>query len=214
MTRLRGFAASARPAPVRRFAASARPGRLLVAALALVAASTTLRAHSGPPFPIVTDAKRGPYMISIWTDPDATDNGTLGGQFWIVIAPSATDATLPADTRATVSVRPSAPPSASQATVQSARTEPVRGDVTNQFGAVLMDHEGPYAVHVEVTGPFGPATMDAMVDATYDLRPPPYMLIWYLFPFLLAGVLWTRLLLRRRAGLPRRSIGDGGPRAV
>jgi hypothetical protein len=185
--------------------------RAFIATLTLLGASATLRAHSGPPFPIVTDAVRGPYTISIWTDPDATDNGTPGGQFWIVLTPSATGATLPADTRATVSVRPSPPLSPAQAAVTSARTEPVRGDVTNQFGAVLMDHEGPYAVHVEVTGPLGEATMDAMVDATYDLRPPPYMLIWYLVPFLLAGFLWTRLLLRRRAGLPRQSLGDRGP---
>ena len=172
--------------------------RSVATAIALVAASTTLRAHSGPPFPIVTDAKRGPYTISIWTDPDATDNGALGGQFWVVIAPSDKGATLPADTRATLTVTPSAPPPSSHSALQSTRTEPVRGDITNQFGAVLMDHEGPYAVHVDVSGALGMATMDAMVDATYDLRPPPYMLVWYLFPFLLVGLLWTRLLLRRR----------------
>jgi hypothetical protein len=189
------------------FAASAWRGRsscaLLVLAVVIVAQSTG-RAHSGPPFPIVTDAVRGPYTISIWTDPDATDDGTPGGQFWIVIAPSATGVTLPADTRATVSVRPSAPSASAQAAAQTARTEPVRGDVTNQFGAVLMDHEGPFAVHVDVNGAMGQANVEAMVDATYDLRPPPYMLIWYLLPFLLAGALWTRMLLRRRAALPRR----------
>ena len=79
-------------------------------------------------------------------------------------------------------------PYTAHTTTMSARTEPVRGDITNQFGAVLMDHEGPYAVHVEVTGPLGRAVVDAMVDATYDLRPPPYMLVWYLVPFLLAGI--------------------------
>ena len=183
----------------------------LIVAVAVLVAQRISLAHSGPPFPIVTDVVRAPYTISIWTDPDATDNGTPGGQFWIVIASSTKGTTLPAETRATVSVRPSAPPSPSQATVQSARAEPVRGDVTNQFGAVLMDHEGPYAVHVEVTGPMGHASIDAMVAATYDLRPPAYMLVWYLFPFLLAGFLWTRLLLRRRAGLPRRSTDEGGP---
>ena len=182
----------------------------LIVAVAVLVAQRISLAHSGPPFPIVTDVVRPPYTISIWTDPDATDNGTPGGQFWIVIASSTKGATLPAETRATVSVRPSAPPSPSQETVQSARTEPVRGDVTNQFGAVLMDHEGPYAVHVEVTGPIGHASIDAMVEATYDLRPPPYMLVWYLFPFLLAGFLWTRLLLRRKASLPRRSTDEGG----
>ena len=214
MTRLRRFAASARQARLRRFAASAgqsRGARTAIAALMLLGAPDSARGHSGPPFPIVTDAVRGPYTISIWTDPDATDDGTPAGQFWIVIASSTKGATLSAETRATVSVRPSAAPSPSQTTVQSARTEPVRGDVMNQFGAVLMDQEGPYAVHVDVSGPMGPAAIDTMVDATYDLRPPPYMLVWYLFPFLLAGFLWTRLLLRRRAGLPRRSIGEDGP---
>jgi hypothetical protein len=174
------------------------PARAFGAALAFVAASTALHAHSGPPFPIVTDAIRGPYVISIWTDPDATDNRTPGGQFWIVLAPSAKGTALPGDTRAIVSVRPTAPPSPAQSAMQSTRTEPVRGDITNQFGTVLMDHEGPYAVSVEVTGALGMVRMDAMVDATYDLRPPPYMLAWYLMPFLLVGFLWTRLILRRR----------------
>jgi hypothetical protein len=192
MTLLRRFGASA---------GQARGARAVIAALAVLAVQDSLRAHSGPPFPIVTDAVRGPYTISIWTDPDATDNGTPAGQFWIVIASSTKGTRLPAETRATLSVQPSAPPSPSQATVQSARTEPVRGDVANQFGAVLMDHEGSYAVHIEVTGPMGVATIDTMVEATYDLRPPPYMLVWYLFPFVIAGFLWTRLLLRRRAGL-------------
>jgi hypothetical protein len=175
-----------------------RRTRAFAAVLTGIAASAALRAHSGPPFPIVTDAVRGPYTISVWTDPDATDDGTPGGQFWIVIAPSTKGSTLPGDTRATISVRPSAQ-SPSQATFQSTRTEPVRGDLANQFGAVRMDHEGPYAVHIEVSGAMGSATMDTTVDATYDLRPPPYMLIWYLVPFVLAGLLWTRLLLRRRA---------------
>jgi hypothetical protein len=44
----------------------------------------------------------------------------------------------------------------------------------------------------------GRATIDSRVDATYDLRPAPYMIAWYLFPFVLVGFLWTRLLLRRR----------------
>jgi hypothetical protein len=183
--------------------------RLILVALGLLAMQLTTRAHSGPPFPIVTDASLGPYVVSIWTDPDATDDGAAGGRFWIVIGPSTTGATLPADTRATVRVTPSSQP-ASVSAKASAQTEPVRGDITNQFAAVVMDHEGPYAVHVEVTGSLGRAAIESMVDATYDLRPAPYMLIWYLVPFLLAGGLWTRLLLRRRAGLPRQSPAKAG----
>jgi hypothetical protein len=80
----------------------------------------------------------------------------------------------------------------------------VRGDLSNQFAAVLMDHEGPYEVRVAIDGPLGPATVDSEVDATYDLRPPPYMLAWYLVPFLLAGFLWTRLLVYRRKAQRKR----------
>jgi hypothetical protein len=193
--RLRRFAASA-PQGICRFAA--------ISVLVLVVATTTLGAHAGPPFPIVTDAVRGPYSISIWTDPDATDDGTKGGQFWIVINPATKGASIPRDTRAAVSVLPLTKGATSVA-IEPARTEPVRGDVSNQFGAVLMEHEGPYTVRVEVTGPLGLASIDTMVDATYDLRPPPYMLAWYLAPFLLVGFLWTRLLLRRRTASRRPS---------
>ena len=196
-----------------RSAASAwqvRCARGLATTLALVAASHTLAAHSGPPFPIVTDAVRGPYTISIWTDPDATDDGSAGGQFWVVLGLKG--ARVPPDTRVTVSARPVGapdkygrrPPRAAAAVVAA----PVRDDTGNQFAQLVMDHEGPYEVRVDVDGPLGRAVIDSRVDATYDLRPPPYMLAWYLVPFLLAGFLWTRLLLRRR-NLPALSSVEG-----
>jgi len=185
-----------------------RTGVFFMCALAI--ASSAL-AHSGPPFPIVSTDTRGPYSISIWTDPDSTDNGVAAGQFWIIIEPASKETSIPEATRATVTVRPldstpSAGPRASDAAMH-ATTEPVRGDVTNQFAVVTLDHEGPFAVHVDVNGPLGPAAVDSRIDATYDLRPPPYMIALYLGPFLLAGLLWTRLLLRRRAA---RRLGHSG----
>ena len=75
---------------------------------------------------------------------------------------------------------------------------PVRGDLGNQFAALVLRNEGLYDVHVEIDGPLGRAIVDSRIEATYDTRPPAYMLIWYLVPFLLAGFLWTQLLLRRR----------------
>jgi hypothetical protein len=173
---------------------------ILATSLVLASSSITF-AHSGPPFPIVTDAVHGPYTISIWTDPDATDDGTPGGQFWIVIEASTQGRTVPPDTRATVSIQGLE----RQRAALRASAAPVRGDVTNQFAALVMDHEGPYAVHVGLSGSLGEASIESKVDATYDLRPPPYMLIWYLMPFLLVGFLWSRLLLRRRKLPGRRS---------
>ena len=61
-----------------------------------------------------------------------------------------------------------------------------------------MDHEGRFAVRVTVDGPLGTATVEATTDATYDVRPPRALLAVYLAPFLVVGLLWGRLLIRRR----------------
>lgn len=165
--------------------------------------STTTMAHSGPPFPIVTNEARGPYAISIWTDPDATNDGVAAGQFWVTIEPSDKSRTTPPGTHATVTVRPldNTPPAGRRAPESSlsAIAAPVRGELTNQFATVVLDHEGPFAVYVAVDGPLGQSSIESRVDATYDLRPAPYMLVLYLVPFVVVGSLWTRLLIRRRA---------------
>jgi hypothetical protein len=186
------------------------PGRLvLMWALVLAAAdATVVRAHDGPPFPIVSRQEVGPYRVSVWTDPDATDDGSLGGQFWIVFERSDGHA-APPGVRARVAITPldrAGPP-------QSGDAEPVDGNPSRQFVALLMDHEGPFAVQVTIAWAHGVDVTDAhvdviesRVDATYDLRPPPVMLVVYAIPFLLAGGLWTMLLLRRRRLPGRRRL--------
>ena len=161
-----------------------------------------LHAHSGPPFPIVSDRAAGAYSISIWTDPDTTDNGTAGGQFWVMIAPLNRSSATPAGTRATVLAAPL--DRTGQAT--SASAEPVRGDPSTQFAAIVLDHEGRFRVEITVDGPLGRATIDSEVAATYDLRPPPLMILVYLMPFVLVGLLWTAVLVRRR-----RAVSPGSP---
>jgi len=163
--------------------------------MATVMSSRTLDGHSGPPFPIVSDQAAGPYVVSIWTDPDTTDDGSAGGQFWVRIHPAGQGQRLPADTRAMVTITPvnRAGP------VRSASASPVRGDITNQFGAVVMDAEGPFAVRVNIDGALGTATVTASVEATYNLRPPRWLFAVYLLPFVLVGLLWGRLLIRRRS---------------
>ena len=159
----------------------------------LLAVATPAMAHSGPPYPIVTDRVLGRYLVSVWTDPDTTDDGSPGGQFWVTLA-CATGEAIPALTRATVAIRPLDRPGPER----RATAEPVRGDVGNQFAGLVLDHEGRFAVRVAIAGPLGPATTGAEVAATYDLRPPLYMLAVYLMPFVLVSLLWGRMLLRRR----------------
>lgn len=171
----------------------------LFAAVALVAgagpgARSTVAAHDGPPFRIVSDHTAGPYEIDVWTDPDATDDGSAGGQFWVIVELAGASGEPPAGTTVTVSIRPAT----SGAVWVTGRAEPVDGRMSRQFAALLMDHEGRFDVRVDVEGPLGPGRATAWVDATYDLRPPPVMLVLYLMPFLVVGVLWMKLLVRRR----------------
>ncbi len=172
------------------------------AAVALAVAIAPVQAHDGPPFPIVSNAVAGPYVVSIWTDPDTTDDGTPGGQFWVIIEPGDQGGSLPPDTHAIVSVAPLD----RHGSTRTGRTAPVRKDPTRQFVAVLMDHEGRFAVRAQIEGALGPAVLQAEVEATYDLRPPPIMLAVYATPFVLVGILWVKLLLRRR-----RVAGKPGP---
>jgi hypothetical protein len=157
-----------------------------------------LRAHDGPPFPIVSDQAAGPYVVSLWTDPDTTDDGTAGGQFWLMVAPAAAGAVLDAATRGTVVMRPLDRPGAEQ----TGQTAPVDGDVSRQFVALVMDHEGRFGVRVSVDGPLGTASFEAEVEGTYDARPAPGMLLRYLAPFVLVGGLWMRAMHRRRRMAP------------
>lgn len=175
--------------------------RALMLALC-VGNATRVLAHSGPPFPIVSDRVVGPYQLSVWTDPDATDNGTPAGQFWVMLT-LADGSSVPPDTQALIAVRPAD----RTAGARTADTAAVKGEAGRRFAAVLLDHEGPYIVHITVTGSRGTAAVDAGVDATYDLRPARWLLALYVMPFLAVGFLWTKLLLsrRRRTDTPRRS---------
>jgi hypothetical protein len=163
--------------------------------LAALAISARLAAHSGPPFPIVSGQIAGNYVVAIWTDPDATDDAAAGGQFWVVLQPRGGTAEIPAGTRVMVAIRATDRPGPELTAVAA----PVDGLVSRQFAALRMDHEGRFAVRVAVDGPLGPAEVTSAVDATYDLRPPPVLFVVYLLPFVALGLVWVKLLRRRRA---------------
>jgi hypothetical protein len=154
----------------------------------------TLHAHSGPPFPIVSTQIVGQYSVSVWTDPDSTDDGTAGGRFWVTVHPADGTSALPPETAVTLQLE-----SADRAGGQSSVTaDAIENDPTRRFAAVALDHEGRYRVRVTIAGPLGTASVESDVDATYDLRPPPALLVVYVLPFVLVSALWLRLLSKRR----------------
>jgi hypothetical protein len=141
----------------------------------------------------------GAYDISIWTDPDSTDDRTPAGRFWVVLEPANHTGTIPVGTHVLVAVHALDRPGPAL----SGKAEPAEGLVSRQFIALLMDHEGPFAVTVNVEGPLGKAEVESKVDATYDLRPSPYLLAVFLFPFVAVGALWVKVLRGRRGGASR-----------
>ena len=167
----------------------------LVIALAMLLFKQGVTAHDGPPFPIVSNQISGPYSISIWTDPDTTDDGTPAGQFWVTLDTASGAGALPVGTAATVSILPL--DRAGQR--HEGKAAPVNGNINRQFVALLLDHEGRFAVRVTIDGPLGRGTVESQVDATYDLRPAPASLVLYLLPFVAVGALWVRVLIRRRS---------------
>jgi hypothetical protein len=169
--------------------------RTAATAIALLAATAPMAAHSGPPYPAISSQTAGRYNVAVWTDPDTTDDRTAQGKFWVTLRPAAPGPPIDPATRVEVSIRPTDRAGA----VESLRANLTKNDPATFFAALLMDHEGPFAVHVAIDGPAGRGEVDCEVQATYDLRPSPFLLILYVMPFVLVAFLWGKLLITRRA---------------
>jgi hypothetical protein len=145
-----------------------------------------VQAHSGPPFPIVTDQLVHGYKVSVWTDPDVTDDTTRAGRFWVTVTPGPTSVV--------VAIKPL--DRAGETATAAAQT--VNGDAQRYYTTLRMDHEGRFGVQVQIDGSLGQARVDAYTDATYDLRPRPILTLLFIAPFLLVGFVWGKLLIKRR----------------
>ena len=74
--------------------------KLVSVVVLLLLASSPLGAHNGPPFPIISDKRVGPVVVSLWTHPDV---GT--GLFYVIVDPPP-GGTIPADLKIEIGVRP------------------------------------------------------------------------------------------------------------
>src|SRR5262245_54514605 len=73
---------------------------IIVAVSLLLLSGTQARAHEGPPYPIVQDKAVGPYLVSIWTDPD------VGQASFYVLVNGPPGRTIPKDLRVQLGVQP------------------------------------------------------------------------------------------------------------
>ncbi|HXD86887.1 MAG TPA: hypothetical protein VN641_10345, partial [Urbifossiella sp.] len=145
-------------------------------------------AHEGPPFPIIMDQRAGPYLVSVWTDPDI---GT--GTFFVIIS-AAPGTELPGELQVQVCVAPASgrlPEVCYSAARQNLR------DKVQYFAEVPFDQQEMWKVRIRIEAGGKAEELFAEVEAT----PPGYGrwdLLIYSFPFVLFGGLWLYAALRRR----------------
>lgn len=168
---------------------------LCLAVTAGLAIAIPVYAHNGPPYPIVTARAVGNYVVSLWADPDVSDDGDADGRFWVVVNPAQKGAALPVDTRVQISIWPVDHPESTR----SATATLDEHEASRRTAAFVIDHEGQYAVKTTIDSALGSASLDAVVDAQYDARPRPLLIAVFALPFVLIGFVWIKLLLRRRA---------------
>lgn len=157
---------------------------------ALLFWTTIVHAHEGPPFPILVDQKAGPYVASVWTDPDV---GT--GIFFVILEPPKRQS-LPAKTNVRIGLQPVS--KRLEEAVYEAEPQRVRHGARYYVEAPL-DRAEMWRVRVLLDGAEGGGEMTAQVEATPDGTLGPWASLVYLLPFLGIGWLWLKAAMRRRA---------------
>lgn len=146
-------------------------------------------AHEGPPFPIIIDEPVGPYLVSVWTDPD------IGiGTFFVVFEPVNRNYS-PDITVVQVAVEP-----------RSGRLDEAVYDAEAQrsrqgarfYAEVEFDQGEMWKIRVRIEGDGFEKDLISEVEATPDGTIGPIGLLVYALPFVAIGVLWVKAIWVRR----------------
>jgi hypothetical protein len=152
---------------------------------------TVASAHQGPPFPILVDKASGPYIVSVWADPNVGF-----GKFYVMLDPPPGKA-LPIGTTVQISVRPVSGrlPEASY----FAKREQLARE--QYYVEVPFDAQERWRVRFTLRSAQGNGEVGTEVEVTPP-GPGPYDWILYASPFVLVGGLWFRGMLRERRRAP------------
>ena len=162
---------------------------VLIIGIYMVVFVPVMRAHEGPPFPIIVDEEVGPFLVSVWTDPD------IGiGTFFVIMEPLS-GGNLPDITSVQIGVEPVS--GRLKETVYTAEPQNVRRGA-RYYTEVAFDQGGMWKVRVRLEGPDWEGELYSEVEATPDGSIGPIGLIVYALPFIAVGVLWFRAIILRR----------------
>jgi hypothetical protein len=160
----------------------------LALTMVLLVASSPLGAHNGPPFPIISDKRVGPVVVSLWTHPDV---GT--GLFYVIVNPPPRG-TIPSDLKIEIGVRPVTGRLAE--VIYPTQLENLRGQVQFRTEA-QFDQQELWQVRMIVKSSAG----DGEASADVEVTPPGlgrWDLLMFSLPFLGVGFLWFHVMMRKR----------------
>jgi hypothetical protein len=150
-------------------------------------------AHYGPPFPIQVDQKVGPYVASVWSDPD------IGTATFYVVLEAPKGHKLPARTAVRIGVQPVT--KRLPEVFYDAEPQPV-DEGARYLAKIQFDKGEMWHVRTVLSGSEGGGEMNTEVEATPDGILGPLGSLVYAFPFVAVGFLWIKAVLRKRAAAP------------
>lgn len=166
-----------------------KAGRILLLVLCLIMLIPDSRAHEGPPFAIIVDKEVGPYLVSVWTDPD------IGiGTFYVVFDPQ-NEGELPKINSVEVGVEPTS--GRLDEVLYSAETQHTRNGA-RYFAEVEFDKGEMWKVRVLIEGNGWDGELTSEVEATPDGGVGPIAVVIYALPFIGIGIIWIRVIIKRR----------------
>jgi hypothetical protein len=163
-------------------------GKFLALVVILFVASSPLGAHNGPPFPIISDQRVGPVVVSLWTHPD------VGTGLFYVIVDAPPGGAIPPDLKIEIGVRPVTGRLAE--VMYPTKLENLRGQVVYRAYA-QFDQQELWHVRMIVQSSSG----DGEASADVEVTPPGYGqwdLLLFSLPFLGVGFLWFHVMMRKR----------------
>jgi tetratricopeptide (TPR) repeat protein len=160
----------------------------------------SVRAHNGPPFPIIVDQHVGPCIVSLWTHPD------IGLGTFFVMVDAAPGTAIPIDLKIDLGIQPVSGRLAE--VIYPTRRENLRGQVEYKT-EVNFDRQEFWRARLIVHSSQGEGEATASVEAT-PAGFGRWDLLLYLLPFAGVGFLWFKAVTTKRS-FRRKQLDAGKP---
>src|SRR5277367_215622 len=170
----------------------------IVTILLALTLSPVARAHNGPPFPIITDQRVGPCIVSLWIHPD------IGTSPIFVLVDPAPGGAIPKDLKITIGIQPVS--GRLPEVIYPATIADQRGQLEYKTD-VQFDQQEFWNVRLILTSSAGDGEALARVEAT-PVGYGRWDLLLFALPFLAVGFLWFKVIAKRRRQRKQRAQGS------